>query len=135
MQLWNTSNLPLQTHYAGICYRFAPGERKTIENHKVVNRREGRVEEVHLAEDIGSRLYEDLQQLGLVRIDANNPVTDEQLERLGEEALVAFVTNLIDEFNALNTEIAQGGGKKIIAVPAHYRALQKERFRLLQKFG
>jgi len=135
MHLLNTARVPLQTHYGGVCYRFEPGERKLITNHKVMDRRSGKTDEIHMAEDITTQVYGDLGALGLVMIDDEHPLSDEQYEAMGKEARVAFISGLIADFNALNSEIATGGGKKILAVPKHYRALQKERLQLMKELG
>lgn len=133
--LWNTSRFPLMAHYGGIAYPFKPGERVTIKNVKVIDRKTGGQAEVHMAEDIAAHLYADLQARGVVLIDDEHPLTDEQYQSLGNEAQIAFITGLIDDFNSLNSEIASGGGKKTLTVPPHYRELQRERLRLLTEAG
>ncbi|HKQ98859.1 MAG TPA: hypothetical protein VJV75_13365 [Candidatus Polarisedimenticolia bacterium] len=135
MHLWNTSAHRLIGHYGGIPYVFEPGERKTIKNAKVIDRKTGLAAEHHMAEDIARQLYADLQVRGVVLIDEEHPLSDEQYLAMGKEAQVAFINALIEDFNALNSEIASGGGKKILTVPKHYRALQRERLKLMTEIG
>jgi len=135
MHLWNTSTHRLITHYGGVPYVFEPGERKTIRNTKVIDRKTGHAAEVHMAEDIARQLFADLQIRGLVLIDEEHPLDEQAYLAQGKEAQVAFINQLIEDFNSLNSEIASGGGKKILNVPKHYRILQRERLKLMTELG
>jgi hypothetical protein len=133
MHLVNTSRLKVIGHYGGIPYILEPGQRMTVKNVRVQDRKTGGTFETHMAEDVAAKLFSDLQQRGVVLIDDENPFTEEQYQEMGRDAQIAFILSLIDDFNSLNAEIASGSGRKILQVPRHYKELQKELARLIKE--
>ncbi len=121
MQLWNPTPLPLQGFYAGRPYRFPPKQRVTIGNVRVAVSKD--TTETYLAEDIAAKLISDLGPAGLVAIDPENPIPQDQLERVSRASFTAWVQGLIDDFNNLNAAQASEN-LKIFQVPKHYRELQ-----------
>lgn len=117
MHLYNPTPLTIYGHYAGIKFVFPPETKTRI---KSIRQRE----EVLVAEDIAAKLYADLSPRGLILIDDETPIDDDEAKLLGRSALKSFIQQMIDDFNDLNAEQASKGAP-IFAIPRHYKELQK----------